>query len=212
MSHGFRGTSIGPARTFVDFEKVLLQEGFSVLRFDQPCGGNSEGEYIDSSFKEWIHTTAYFAHKYLDLGYQVALLGQSMGATTSMVVAAQTDLKDKIPCLLLWVPDAKSNVNLDPEVIDEEGGQRFKNRFWTEARDADFFEALDSYSGGIHLVYGETDRYVSQDLKNKTVEKIKSKNQPYMILTGQDHSSWDYDAAQKVYSEEIEFLRKYFKE
>src|SRR6058998_3591078 len=54
MSHGFRGSSIGPARTFVDFEQRLLQEGFSVLRFDQPNSGNSEGEYINSSFNEWI--------------------------------------------------------------------------------------------------------------------------------------------------------------
>ncbi|MCK4860022.1 MAG: hypothetical protein KAS87_05645, partial [Candidatus Omnitrophica bacterium] len=36
MSHGFRGSSIGPARTFVDFARLLVKNGFSVLRFDQP--------------------------------------------------------------------------------------------------------------------------------------------------------------------------------
>lgn len=61
MSHGFRGSSIGPARTFVDFEKLLLGKGFSVLRFDQPCSGNSEGDYTNSSFNVWIETTSYFA-------------------------------------------------------------------------------------------------------------------------------------------------------
>src|SRR6266478_7728419 len=100
MSHGFRGSSIGPARTFVDFESLLIKNGFSTLRFDQPCGGNSEGNYIDSSFNEWIDTTAYFAKKYLDLGYKVALLGQSMGATTTMIVASKNELKDRIPCIL----------------------------------------------------------------------------------------------------------------
>ena len=75
MSHGFLGTSIGPARTFVDFEQLLLEAGFSVLRFDQPGGGNSEGDYIDSSFTTWVDTTTYFAKKYLELGYRVTLLG-----------------------------------------------------------------------------------------------------------------------------------------
>jgi len=82
MSHGFRGTSIGPARSFVDFETELLKEGFSVLRFDQPNGGNSEGKYVESSFNEWVNTTTYFAKKYLTKGYKISLLGQSMGATT----------------------------------------------------------------------------------------------------------------------------------
>src|SRR5258708_1291278 len=77
MSHGFRGTSTGPARTFVDFAQVLMAHGISVLRFDQPNSGNSEGEFLNSSFHEWVDTTAFHAEKYLAQGYQVALLGQS---------------------------------------------------------------------------------------------------------------------------------------
>lgn len=211
MSHGFRGSSIGPARTFVDFEKLLVGEGFSVLRFDQLCCGNSEGDYLDSSFNEWVQTTSHFAQKYIDSGYQVALLGQSMGATTTMIVAGQDKFKDKIPCIILWVPDAKSNTNADPDQIYEEGGQKYKGRFWTEARDANFFGALDRYSGGIHLVYGEYDKYVSQDLREKTIAKIKEKGQTHMILPEQDHSSWDFDMVQQVYQAEVEFLNQHVK-
>jgi len=173
MSHGFRGSSIGPARSFVVFEKLLLKEGFSVLRFDQPCGGNSEGNYIDSSFNEWLETTSYLAEKYLDLGYQVALLGQSMGATTTMVVAGKDHLKNRVPCVILWVPDAKSNTSVNPEQTYEEGGQIYKGKFWTEASAADFLGAMEKYNGGIHLVYGENDRYISKELREKTIEKQK---------------------------------------
>jgi pimeloyl-ACP methyl ester carboxylesterase len=211
MSHGFRGSSIGPARSFVDFENLLLKEGFSVLRFDQPSGSNSEGDYLDSSFNEWVQTTSYFAQKYLDSGYQVALLGQSMGATTTMIVAGQDEFKDKVSCIILWVPDAKSNTSVDPNQIYEEGGQKYKGSFWTEARDADFFGALDKYNGGIHLVYGEHDKYVSQDLREKTIAKVKGKGQPHIILPGQDHSPWDFDVSQQVYKEEIKFLSQYIK-
>ena len=212
MSHGFRGTSIGPARSFVDFERILLQEEFSVLRFDQPCGGNSEGNYLDSSFNEWIETTSYFTRKYLNEGYEIALLGQSMGATTTMVVAAQEEFKDKIPCIILWVPDAKSNVEVNPQETYEEAGQLYKGTFWLEAKRADFFAAVDRYTGGIHLVYGETDKYIAEELRNQTIEKIRSKNQPCIILPGQDHSSWEHAMAQKAYSEGVAFLKKYFPE
>lgn len=209
MSHGFRSTSIGPARTFVNFEKLLLKENFSILRFDQPCSGNSDGDYVDSSFNEWVKTTTYFAKKYLDLNYQVVLMGQSMGATTTMIVAGKKELKNRIPCVILWVPDAKSHTKIEPKFVDEEEGEKYKNTFWIEAKQADFFKALSNYSGGIHLVYGDKDKYVSEDIRKKTIEIVKNKNQPYMILKGQDHSPWKYVLTQKVYQEEINFLKKH---
>jgi len=30
-----------------------------------------------------------------------------------------------------------------------------------------------------------------------------------MILSGQDHSPWEFDTAQQVYREEIQFLARY---
>lgn len=127
-----------------------------------------------------------------------------------MIVAGQDQLKDCVPCIILWVPDAKTTENHESEKIYEEGGQKYKGSFWNEAKQADFFRALSNYPGGIHLVYGETDKYVSKELREQTIEQVKLKNQPYMVLLGQDHSSWDYDAAQKVYQEELKFLEKYF--
>lgn len=209
MTHGFRGSSIGPARTFVDFERLLVTNGISSLRFDQPCSGNSEGDYLESSFNDWVKTTTYFSKKYLDLGYQVVLLGQSMGASTTMVATAESEIKGKIPCILLWVPDPKSTFSVNPNEVYEEGGQRYKGKFWQEARDVNFFDCMDAYNGGIHLVYGDSDRYISEDLRSQVVQRVRSKGQQYMILKGQDHSPWDYDVAQNVFREELIFLKKY---
>ena len=211
MNHGFRGSSVGPSRAFVDFERLLLKKGFSVLRFDQPCGGNSEGEYINSSFNEWVSTTSYCSQKFLDLGYQVVLLGQSMGATTTMVVAGQDKFKDNIPCIILWVPDAKSSTNVDSKKIYEEGGQKYFGRFWTEASEADFFGAMEKYPGGIQVVYGEHDKYVSKELRDKTVAKVQEKRQSSIVLPGQEHSAWEFDVIQQVYKEGIKFLSKHVK-
>src|SRR3990167_4618780 len=107
MSHGFRGSSIGPARSFVNFENVLIKSGYSVLRFDQPGCGNSEGDFLDSSFNDWVETIVYFVKKYLNYGYQVFLLGQSMGAIASVIAVSNKEIRGKINCLLLWVPDPK---------------------------------------------------------------------------------------------------------
>jgi esterase/lipase len=210
MSHGFRGSSIGPARTFVNFEKLLLEKGFSVLRFDQPNCGNSEGEYINSSFNEWVDTTTYFANKYLDLGYKVCLLGQSMGATTTMAVTARNEVKGKIPCIILWVPDPESIFDKDPNKINEEEGQKYKESFWKEAFETNFYKNLKEYEGGIHLVYGEEDKYINKELRDETVKLVRAKGQPTMILKGQNHSPWKYDICIDVFKEELKFLDKYF--
>lgn len=211
MSHGFRGSSDGPARQFVDFQRFLNKEGFSVLRFDQPNSGNSDGDYLDASYSEWVNTTVYFANKYLDIGYKVALMGQSMGAAVSIVATSRPELKDKIPCILLWVPGVNDgDFNGDSDEIFEEAGQKYKGKFWKEAREKNSFKCLEEYKGGIHLVYGEKDRYVSKGLRKKVIEIVREKNQPYMILKGQDHSPWKYDLAQEVYRQELTKLKECF--
>ncbi len=208
MSHGFRSTNVGPARQFIDFQKILNKEGFAVLRFDQPNSGNSEGDYIDSSFNEWINTIVYFAKKYLDLGYKVSLLGQSMGATATVAATNNQKIKDKIPCILLWVPDPETVVTTKADEVYEEGGQKYKGSFWHEAKDSNFFQCLTDYMGKIHLVYGEVDRYVERKLMDKTIKIVKDKGQGVMILKGQDHSPWEFDLVQKVYQQELAKLKE----
>lgn len=209
MSHGFRGANHGPARQFVDFQRFLNKEGFSVLRIDLPNSGNSEGDYIDVSYDEWVNAIVYFAKKYLDLDYKVTLLGQSMGAAATVIATSRQDLKDKIHCILLWVPGVNDgDFKGGYEEVFEEAGQKYKGRFWIEAHNADFFKCLEEYKRGIHLVYGEMDRYISKDLREKVIEIVKRKGEPIMILKGQDHSPWEYDVVQEVYKQELVKLKE----
>ena len=211
MSHGFRGSSIGSARTFVDFSRILIENGFSVLRFDQPGSGNSEGDYLQSSFKEWVETTKYIALKYLNLNYKVALLGQSMGGATAIAATSETELINKIRCLLLWVPgDYDPRYNTNPEATYEESGQQYKGKFWHEVGDFKIKDCLRKFEGGIHLVFGENDKFVNEELRKEFKNIVESKGEDYMVLKDQDHSPWDYQWAQKVYQEEIKKLKKYF--
>jgi hypothetical protein len=213
ISHGFRGSSTGPARTFVDFQRLLNKEGFSVLRFDQPNSGNSEGDYLETSYNEWVNTIIYFAKKYIDLGFKVSLLGQSMGGAATVVATSRPELKGKIPCIILWVPGVnEGDFNGNSEEIFEEAGQKYKGKFWLEAREADFFKCLGDYVGKIHLVYGENDRFISRELRDNVIKIVKEKGQQAEILKGQDHSPWEYDLVQKVYKEELDILKSSFGE
>jgi len=207
MSHGFRGSSVGPARTFVDFEHLLVANEISVLRFDQPNSGNSSGDYLDSSFNEWVNTISYFSKKYLDAGYRVALFGQSMGATAVMAATSKIELKGRIPCIILWVPDPKTDYDEAINEIYEENGQKYRGIFFEEAKNTDFFRCLKEFNGYIHLVYGEKDRFISQELRNQVIDQVKLKNQPVIVLKNQDHSPWDYDVIQPVYLEELKLIK-----
>jgi alpha-beta hydrolase superfamily lysophospholipase len=126
MSHGFRGSSTGPARTFVDFEQKLLQEGYVVLRYDQIGCGNSDGDFLHVSYNQWVKTLVWLTQKYLGQGYKICLMGQSMGGSVTVVATSRPELKGKIPCVLLWVPgvnDVESEEKSDE--IYEENGQKY---------------------------------------------------------------------------------------
>ena len=208
MAHGFRGSSIGPARTFVDFENLLLADGFAVFRFDQPGSGHSEGDFFSSSFDSWVDTIAGFAGEYLDAGYRVSLLGQSMGATASVVAAARDELSSRLNALLLWVPDPKSDDRDFAEDSAEEGGQRYPTSFWMEARDSDFFACLREFRGPVHLIYGEDDEYVSPALRSRVIEAVERSGNPALVLPGQGHSSWAHESAQHVFADQRRFLAR----
>ncbi len=194
----------------MDFARLLASSGYASLRYDQPNSGNSEGDFLQSSFSEWVDTAVYLAKQYLDQGYEVALLGQSMGASTSVIASYREPIRNKISGLLLWVPDPKSTFNKPAEKVFEEGGQLYRGRFWKEARDANFFAALESFSNPIHLVYGEHDRYVEPVLIKQVSEMVQQKGQETLVLPGQDHSPWDPALCQKVYQAELAALDKAF--
>jgi uncharacterized protein len=211
MAHGFRGNSTGPARTFVNFERALIEDGFSCLRFDQPCSGNSTGDFADSSFSLWIETIVYLATRYIRSGFRVALLGQSMGASATIAASARPELRNQVPCVLLWVPDPVVAVD-DAEAgpLGEEDGQLYPLSFWTEARDARFFDCVASYRGGIHLVYGDRDRYVAPELRQQVIDAVSKRGDPVLVLPDEDHSPWRFASAQRVFEQQRAFLKRYF--
>ena len=205
MCHGFKGDSIGPARGFVSFSRLLAQHGYSVLRFDQPNCGNSDGPFLDVSFNEWVDTIVALVDKYAEAGYRISLLGESMGASAAIVATSEDRIHGRVSALLLWSPDPVRSFNGDPAAVYEERGQKYRGRFWQEAKEADVTGSLQTFEGGIHLVHGKHDDVVGRDMHD-LVEVVREIGGTILTLDGEGHSIWHEDTALMVFAQETEKL------
>jgi len=203
--HGFRGDSIGPKRFFVRVANKLAVHGVSSLRFDQCGSGNSDGDFYDSSFNDWIATTRTIADNYLKKGYRVSLVGQSMGGATAIAAASQLP---EISALVAWVPDP----NVDPfswpqEGYIEEGGQRIQASYWQEAHDARVAVKLKNVKAPALIVQCTDDEYVDSENREALLTNAQS-NHKVIVLDGFTHSGWSYEQAELVINDSVDFLIK----
>ena len=210
MCHGFKGSSTGPARHFVNFSRMLVEHGYSVLRFDQPNCGNSDGPFLTVSFRDWVYTITEITEKYRMKGYRIGVLGESMGASAAIVAAGQDRNRGMVSALLLWSPDPVSSFDGDPAAIYEENGQRYRGQFWLEADEADILGSMRAFDGAIHLVYGADDAVVGRDM-DKVVDGVRDMRGTVLILDGEGHSNWREGTARMVFDQELERLREWIR-
>jgi alpha-beta hydrolase superfamily lysophospholipase len=206
--HGFRGTSIGPSRTFVRATRKLSKIGISSLRFDQYGCGNSDGDFKDSSFNDWIDTTSEIVKEYQAKGYRVALFGQSMGGSTVLIAGSQNK---KVVSIVAWVPAAQV-VNFTPPKSGfmEEAGQVVQSDFWKESHDANIIHYLREIDSPLYIVQCSDDEYITKEDHKAIIENVKQ-NHKIEMYEGYKHSTWTYDQANEIIDKSIEFIKKSFK-
>lgn len=201
--HGYRGSSIGPNRFFVRAARKLAERGVSTLRFDQYGSGNSDGDFLDSSFNDWVATTKVISQDYSNRGYRVALFGQSMGGTTVMV--AGSELKD-LSAVVMWVPDASVTPFNPPDSGDiEENGQRVHASYWQEAHDSRAADRFPLIVAPTYLVQCTADEYVDK-LNRDALSKRAQSHQTIDIFEGYSHSAWTYEQAEEIINKSVDFL------
>lgn len=201
--HGFWGSLVGPGRHFVRAARQLAGQGVSSLRFDQYGSGNSEGDFKDSSFDDWVATTCAIAHKYLEQGFQVALFGQSMGGAAVIVAAAKMS---EIAGSVVWVPDPKINPpNPDPSGYDEAAGQIVQSSYWKEAHDAKAADKLRSVQSPTYIVQCSDDQYVTPE-NQAAIARNAQRNHEVVMLEGYAHANWPYKEALGIVNDSVEFL------
>ncbi len=206
--HGFRSSSIGPNRFFVRAARMLAEAGISSLRFDQYGSGNSEGDFLDSSFTDWIETIQSISKHYVNLGYEVALFGQSMGGSAVIVAASQVSGLNSV---VSWSPDPSVDEPIGEETeYYEECGERVGNRFWHEAHNANIPSALSLINIPTYIVQCEDDEYVSPDNHQAIVSHARP-NHVLEMYHGYPHSRWSFEQATQIIDRSVNFLLKNFR-
>jgi len=201
--HGFRSSSIGPNRFFIRAALQLAKRGIASVRFDQYGSGNSEGDFMNSSFNDWVDTTVAICEVYLNKGYGVALFGQSMGGAT--VIAAGSKLPN-IAAVVSWVPDPSIDTFESSDLgFHEECGERVSERFWEEAHAAKIPEALSALQPPAYIVQCGDDEYVSEE-NHQSITKHAQSNHVVEMFPSYPHSSWTYDQATMIIDKSVSFL------
>lgn len=208
LCHGFRGSKIGPSRLFVQLARRLQATGISALRFDQYGSGDSNGDFLDSSFDDWVATTRALAVRHLERGVQVALLGQSMGGAAVLVAAAE--LGDRLSSVVAWVPDPSIDEVRAVDGYDEEGGQRVGWRFWQEAYRADVVRHFREIRAPTLVFFATDDHYVSPANQQALIE-ARQPHQRIVVLDDHTHSGWSFDQAERVVDRSTDFMVAHFR-
>ena len=203
--HGFKGVKTGPNRHFVRAARLLAERGISSLRFDQYASGDSEGEFEDSSFNDWIATTRAIVEDYLAAGNRVALFGQSMGGCASIAVAADVPA---IAALVAWSPGA----NIEPFVPSptgfmEEGGQIVRDAYWREAHEARIAEKLALVRCPAYVVLGIADHLVDASNRQALIDRAQAHHR-IEVIEGLAHSAWSAAQGEEIIGRSCAFLEE----
>jgi len=205
--HGFRGSKLGPQRLFVRLARHLQSRGIAALRFDQYGSGDAAGDFFDSSFDDWIATTAALVRRYRADGYRAALLGQSMGGATALAVAG--DLGAAVTAVAAWVPDPSVDPMPPGPDWSEEAGQRVGRRYWREAHDADIVGRFRAITAPTLVFLATADAYVSAE-NRRALLAARRPHQEIVLLEGWPHSTWTYDQGTQVVERTVGFFAAHF--
>lgn len=205
--HGYRGTAVGSGRFFVRAAQKLEEANISSIRFDQFGSGNSDGDFFNSSFNDWLVTTKAIAKDYLNKGYRVALFGQSMGGAT--VISVGSELPE-ITAVVAWVPDPNvEDFNYPESGYIEEGGQRVQAAYWQEARDAKVADKLLGLKAPAFIVQCTDDEYVD-DTNRKAILNNAQFNHKVVSFENYKHSNWTYNQAEDIIAKSTDFVIESF--
>lgn len=201
--HGYRSSNIGPSRVYVDISRRLAQQNISSFRFDQYCSGNSEGNFVDSSFIDWVETTKEICNTFIKDGYRVSLFGQSIGGA---VVIAVASMVPEIISAVTWVPDPNTDeFEVPNNGFIEEGGQIVKDTFWKEVHNMNLAQKLSMVKASMYIIQCSDDEHVDEMNRKAIVDNAQPQH-TIELLDGYSHSKWNYEQLQQVMQKSIDYI------
>lgn len=171
MIHGFVATKVEPHRMFVKMSARLIKLGFTVLRFDFPGAGDSDGDYSDLTILKEVEDVLNVIEfcKEVHAPEKLYLLGFSLGGCVAALSAARLQCDG----LAIWsatanpfwtfhniLGDEKLRAGLSGQDVDFQG-ELIGHGFIKELQDIDPLEAARIYENKVLIIHGSEDTDVS---------------------------------------------------
>ena len=205
--HGFRGSKLGPSRLFVDLAKKLEKENICSLRFDQYGSGDSAGEHVESLFNDWVKTTIKIIEIYIAKGYEVSIVGNSVGG--SCVLAVASKMGNKIKSAVAWVPDPEIEMAEMKGEFCEENGHIVKWDFWKELYEAKISELFAKIVCPTYVIFASEDARVSKENQDALSEQSND-FKTVEIIEGLSHGPWTHKQGLEILDKTSLFIKNNF--
>ncbi len=200
-SHSYRSRLAG--FEFAETVPIWLSRGYNVFLVDHRAHGNSEGKFISfgqyesDDCIEWL----YFLRKEFGEDISIALIGQSMGAATVLMMSGKDSLPDNVRC-----------------VISDSGYIDFYSELWKllplpkwlrgptlwpmdryldivhhiRMRDSDALEAVAKSRVPILFIHGAKDNFVPLWMNEELYEACGSEKERVVFPDATHIKSYDY--------------------
>ena len=196
--HGFMGHKITPHRMMVNFAHQLVQQDYSVFRFDCAGAGDSEGDcHMTTLAGELEDTLTVLRFIRQELRPErLVVLGYSMGGC----IASLATQVEEVDGLLLWSPVGQP-FEAFAHILGKErfaqgvsgydvdfGGDRVSHKFFVGLEDARFdpLRAVSTYTKPVRIVHGGGDTFVPP--QNALAYTAVAKDVKLHIVPGANHS------------------------
>lgn len=142
------------ARVFVNLARQLMADGYYVLRFDYRGCGDSEGEFSEFKFSDWLNdlATAVELAKNESGFSKVSLVGIRLGASLALLATVE---RDDIASIVLWEPivngreyvrQTVTRTKLRHQLIKHEGGTMETASSARDVLSSDLVRDFDGYA------------------------------------------------------------------
>lgn len=214
LLHGYTGWK----EEMYPFAYWYYQQGYNILVPDLRCQGESEGDFIGMGY-----TDSFDVMKWLDYIIQknknakIILHGQSMGASTALIMSGNTQLPDNVAAVIsdcaytsaytMFSDKVEEWFNIPSNIVLEPFCFMLKLRGGYDLKKASPIEAVKNSKVPILFIHGDMDKLISVEHSQSLYEACASKKE-LLIIEGAGHAQAQDKAPEKYYNKILEFINK----
>lgn len=215
--HGFCGNKITPHRMMVNLGHDLVEEGYTIVRFDCVGAGDSEGDWTYMTLSGEIEDYKRVLHwtKEEFSPEKMMILAYSMGALETVSCWQEAPLDG----MLFWSPCAKAyecfchllgserfDRGMSGQDVDYMG-DRVGKEFFLDLEKEEFnnLEALQGFQKPLYIIHGLSDRDVFPENAKKYMEILPQAKLHLVEGAGHGYDSW------KTQEELWKYSKKYIR-